>query len=122
MVQHITITEVKAACRKAYDEGRLLAQNAEIGARCLYIGSGDYCCAIGVALTDETRKLLLEDDDLNKMGISFGNAFPLRNCFTWSEEEMVVLEDIQNAHDSWLFGSPVAKGEFLELIDVGEPT
>ena len=59
-VQHITLAEVKAACRDAYKVGTLLAQQTDktldYGYR-VSLNDGSFCfCAIGVVLTPETHK------------------------------------------------------------------
>lgn len=98
MTQHITVEEVKAACRIAYAEKRLLAQNTVFQSSYGYLRDGRVC-AIGAALTDETMKLV-EQFGLHRTSISDGEE--LRKAFTWDDAEEEELMLIQISHDCWL--------------------
>ncbi len=97
-LQHITVKQVQEACRKAYDEKRLAAQDMENNL--YYYQHGDFGCAIGVALSPESAALIpdqaivLESSDHH-----YNSSF--ENAFSWLDEELTKLADIQKKHDFW---------------------
>ncbi len=108
MTQHITLEGVKAACRKAYEEDRLLAQSSgpgEYGYRMLDDDGKERCCAIGAALTLETLDSI-EEANCQTHTIKHPQGMiadhSLRNHFSWDREEDSDLRDIQQAHDNWM--------------------
>ncbi len=115
MIQHITLAEVKSACLKAYSEGTLLAQNVISDTRCYYF-DGRFGCAIGVALSDEVRQQLYEDQYINGQAIQQSGFERLQKFFTWNEQEVFKLSQIQGAHDNWLYGDVSSETIFVDLI------
>ena len=114
-LQHITLAEVKEACRKAYAENRLLAQNPsekEYG----YSIRGNVC-AIGAALTPETLSVI---DSLHGHWWTLNeskNQIQDNEVFSWAEEEHKPLVGIQKAHDTWL---GIAMGEETGSVSLAE--
>lgn len=94
MLQHITLDEVKSACREAYPEQRLAAQGPSTS-EYFYRADG-YGCAIGVALTDKTVELITEPGWTLAI-----DSKELSECFTWPHSELEQLSKIQSAHDMW---------------------
>ena len=114
--QHISVQEVKAACRKAYDAGNLIAQSANHVYA--YEGRGGIKCAIGCALTDATLGAI----DVHKLQrVTLGeDEHTKRLPFTFDPAEFDELCAIQSAHDVWLaneFQLPLYRKKFLMLID-----
>lgn len=67
-VQILTVEDVKAAARKAYDERRLLAQVVTADDPLpneMFATKDGHCCAIGAALSDETIALLRAGGNLS---------------------------------------------------------
>ncbi len=103
--QHITLEEVKANARKAYDEGNLLAQQE--GLDSYFYRRADVGCAIGVSLTKETGAAIQKNGEesstilnvLNLPGRSSEHS--IDNFITWNENEGEELADIQTMHDFW---------------------
>lgn len=130
--QTLTVKKIKAAARKAFEEGRLMAQWPRKAQRvCQYVGpDGVSGCAIGVALTKATRRAIIARD--KKVGGSLNN----QGTAALLASELVELDDdwagriemdqIQARHDEWAnysrgsgARSPVAlaaKKSFLEAI------
>lgn len=107
MTQLITVDEVKVACRKAYKENRLIAQDPKFSVYGYQLlGSDDVIrvCAIGAALNDEAIETICEKSlqwctISNPTGIS-GES--ITSAFHWNEDEKMDLMEIQLAHDEWL--------------------
>jgi hypothetical protein len=97
MPQHITLEEVKVACRKAYAAGTLLAQNKDQSRDCVY-RSGVYKCAIGVALNDATLdKITTKEHNRSKI-----NDYSIRKFIQIDDDELDQIVEIQLAHDNWM--------------------
>ena len=125
-MQTLTLEEVKAAARKAYDENRLLAQWALSDPALVdengFTGEygylvGQYCCGIGAALTAET----LSDLQSRSMNLdtSITSLVHDGRVTLGEPNQLPTFEYIQNAHDRWL-DSPTDTGKrdaFLRLID-----
>ncbi len=120
MVQHITLAGVKAACRKAYKKGTLLAQNETKDDKCVYF-NGEYACAIGVALEPEIQ-IAIHQSDSNEKGIDACADFRINGYFWWDADEHVAILSIQKAHDLWKIRryrkDLYYKEEFCSLIGV----
>ncbi len=108
MTQHITLAEVKAACRKAYKEERLLAQDPTIPDYAYKRVSADgieRCCAIGTVLNDESLNLImaagLHNCTINNPSHR-GNDASLKDVISWDVDEQKQLGTIQVFHDEWL--------------------
>lgn len=104
MTQHITLAEVKAACRKAYAEGRLIAQ--DVDGKFHGYRVGDRVCAIGAALTDETHQIIDEESLAAEIIIDpdyslYDDHHLINTAFSWDEEDQKALFEIQNLHDNW---------------------
>lgn len=92
--QHITLKEVKAACRKAYAERRLIAQHSDQYA---YRDLAGHVCAIGAALSDKTLDLIEEEGlQVTGLGDSNGNSLLPFRC---DPKELSALVELQGAHD-----------------------
>lgn len=93
----ITLDEVKAAARHAYEQGRLTAQNGGDCQYSQYINGKECVCAVGAAFTTEERR------DLRIYG---GNIRSISNLF-YSERVQIPgadldrIVEIQKAHDQW---------------------
>jgi hypothetical protein len=99
LTQHITLEEVKVACRKAYATGTLLAQNKDkIDILVCYYRILGYKCAIGVALNKATL------DDIVSKGHNGSNIdnFSLRELIHIDDNELDQIQKIQYAHDCWM--------------------
>lgn len=110
MIQYITLEEVKAACRLAYAEDRLLAQDAEgtyYGYQITDKKGKVRVCAIGAALTSKTQKFI-HDSIMESEVIPYAKDIQnpsIQDAFTWDEVDQDALHDIQNAHDKWMQAS-----------------
>ena len=101
-MQHITLSEVKAACLVAHKDGRLLAQ-APFGSYAysrVDEDGGTLVCAIGAVLNPETLEMI-EMEDLNCATLETDPNALHEIAFTWSSEEFESLRGIQKSHDSW---------------------
>lgn len=65
-MQTLSLLKVKAACRKAYRDHRLLAQHRDPLKKIQEYGSaiGEYRCAIGAALTARTLRMVNDQTEL----------------------------------------------------------
>ncbi len=120
-LQHITLAETKAACRKAHAEGRLLAQaewHSPYGYRI-----GTLVCAIGAVLDNETLDAMDNNPDIRH--ITLGTLpSKLSDYFTWDNEEYDDLSRLQTLHDKWLhhkgeewlLATEQGESEFLDFI------
>ena len=103
MTQHITLEEVKIACRTAYAEKRLLAQDPNSMAYGYRITGCDgvvRVCAIGAVLNDGTLNAI-DARGLHSRTISSSHSSD-DHAFCWNEEEKMDLMEIQRSHDHWL--------------------
>ncbi len=102
-MQTLKLAEVKAAALKAYNEGRLLAQNAKVTANAygyeIVCDGTSYVCAIGAALNREALDQI-EDGNFQQKSLRAVLA-QLPEFIACSAEEGRVLCQIQNAHDVW---------------------
>ncbi len=129
MVQTITAVEACTAARKAYNEGRLLAQcNAVEPGNIPYgyevdIKGSTFVCGIGACLS---RNSLDEIAGNDLQWSTIGTDLALFNyIFTCNESDFLVLSSLQGDHDSWLMsrieGRPddvvaIAEARFLDAI------
>ena len=123
MTQLITVNEVKAACRKAYVEKRLLAQDPDPSAYGYRILGDDgvvRVCAIGAVLNDGTLNAI---DARGQHSRTISNSYSYAGyAFSWDEAEALDLIVIQQAHDHWLRdvmggeGSIIAERNFMIMI------
>jgi hypothetical protein len=115
--QALTLEGVKAACREAYRNDELLAQDPKNEA-CRYVHEGRRC-AIGVALSDETLRIIAERGlmtspitELDTLGI----------VTVEDRSELHWIEHIQGLHDAWVTGWHVKsrgwEDEFKREIDL----
>ena len=115
-MQHITLEEVKASCRQAYSEGRLVFQNTgdEYG-----YSIGNSRCAIGSALTYDTLCYIeghcLQTYVIGKNSIAHD---ALRRAFTWDDEEEKELSQIQSLHDILCIpkDAPISEDSFERVV------
>jgi hypothetical protein len=122
-MQTLTIEEVKAAARAAYDAGTLTAQHPDpTMRRCVYDVGDGYRCAIGCALSASTIDALVAADMNDAVGV-----------IRLDDDGIIALdrrgdaENLQCAHDTWAtysaeFGedSPTTiecRNKFLRMID-----
>lgn len=96
MLQKITLAEVLAAGRKAYEEKRLQAQNGG-ESYCTYRDNKGCPCVVGAAMTVETLDSL-RDNGRNKMGIG---DLARREFVSIPEEDVAEITRLQAAHDQW---------------------
>lgn len=102
-MQTLKLAEVKAAALKAYNEGRLLAQNAKVtkgayGYEIVCNGIA-YVCAIGAALNRDALDRIEDEDFQRKSLRAVIDKLPDRIACT--HDDAAVLYQIQNAHDVW---------------------
>jgi hypothetical protein len=110
----ITLEQVKAACRKAYDEKRLLAQNTPIQ----YGYSRDgFVCAIGAALSPATLDMIEEDSNLENLQEAIVGMYEFNHSIAHVlPEEEGDLFTIQGVHDQWLSSQNNAIESFSEEV------
>ncbi len=102
--QHITVAQVQENARKAYDDGRLLAQQPDI-TRYFY-KEGDCGCAIGVSLTDDISYEIDRNGSnteiLRHVMDGRSDKFTVDNFLTWDNDiELSKMVEIQSRHDEW---------------------
>lgn len=125
MTQHITVEEVKAACRTAYKEKRLIAQDPDPVPYGYRISGSDgvvRVCAIGAVLNEGTLNVI-DTRGLHSRTIfsSYGSGKG-DHAFSWNHDEKEDLIAIQRSHDYWLRdgmgreGSSLAEKDFMEKI------
>lgn len=108
--QNITLEEVKAACRAAYNAHTLLAQydgaeRIDYGYRVFTNDGVERRCGIGVALSKDT----LDEIDASKLSSqTIISPFNLKyendlgDVIGWTADDQGELGRIQVAHDNWL--------------------
>jgi hypothetical protein len=106
--QELTLEGVREAARRAYDEGRLTAQHPDPGQRMCFYRIGTYGCAVGVALTDETIKLVRE---WNLNGTNFLDLLGRGVLEVALPEDLSSIREIQVRHDAWCEASRDADPE-----------
>jgi hypothetical protein len=95
----LTLENVKAACRAAYEAGTLIAQHPHLEYGYERTDNGEDChCAIGCALDRETLDYINE----NNWHESILLALSLYGVVEVDENEFPALSAIQQEHDNWL--------------------
>jgi hypothetical protein len=95
----LTLENVKAACRAAYEAGTLIAQHPHLEYGYERTDNGEDChCAIGCALDRETLDYINE----NNWHESFLCALSRCGVVEVDEKELPALSAIQKGHDDWL--------------------
>lgn len=117
-----TIESLKATMRKAYDEGRLMAQEPGLHEDTeYYYKKGKYGCAVGVCLTSKQASNI---GSILTLSTVQGERY-FRKIFT-DAEVFDFARDAQVAHDDWVYsimwcsdGETISlkKNTFLSLID-----
>lgn len=115
-MQTLRLAEVKAAALKAYNEGRLLAQNAKVtegayGYEIVCNGT-PYVCAIGAALNREALDQIEGEAFQQKSLRAVVDKLP--DYIACTHDEGAVLSQIQNAHDVW---STMAESRTINVAD-----
>lgn len=102
----LTLAAVKEAARKAYDEGRLTAQNPDRPnpKPCVYDGGkatdGRPCnCAVGAALPPNVLAVIVARE-LNNCGITVSD-FKGIISFPDGSDEVIEICSLQMRHDTW---------------------
>lgn len=127
---HLTAAAVKRAACRAYEEGRLQAQNPNPSVlSCQYRLFDGQVCGIGAAMPDEFLSFLSYENVLNEdEELISGNASTIRNLIERgyvTTDDRTALEAIQDLHDTWCFNVRLKRGEeriaeskekFLHLI------
>jgi hypothetical protein len=135
-IQKLTLAKVQKACRKAYLEGRLVAQNvrhtpaAVAGSSvCVYkhvglsqINDKHIGCAIGVALTETTLAKVLRRGC--NAGKSLGDLAALK-LVDIADGDFNAIVSIQGLHDAWATSwgtsSPrMHEQDFRNAVDITE--
>lgn len=114
-LQTITLRDVVVAGRKAYEEGRLTAQN---GGECMYrqeINGKECRCVVGAAMTDETLDQL--EASSNMSGKVSRDMTRLSGRFTIPDSDLFAIQDLQNEHDFWCFDVAGAEEIFLRALE-----
>jgi hypothetical protein len=123
-MQFISNQQLMANARRAYDEGRLTAQQTPEHAQCVYslrINDRDCYCVLGASLPPETLQKLIERE---------ANAEPIKRLLYHRRSSILGVEfesedfaeDLQHAHDEWCGAVQEdrppehAERQFLELI------
>jgi len=113
--QHITLAEVKIAAKKAYQEGKLLAQSHLD----LYgYEIQGFVCAIGAGLTPETLEQIFEKDiQSDTIAERPDLSGPIEELIIFDEKDRLGLHTLQRAHDRW-FGTVVLSEGDSDQADV----
>jgi len=116
--QHLTLSQVKKANRKALRASRLTAQNPDRRDRVCVYTHGERGCSIGVALSPSTLREII------RRNFNYACSYTtlvLNGIITSPPHEVVVIGLIQTYHDSW--AGAASQGErdharlnFLNLI------
>lgn len=129
--QVLTLKNVKAKARKAYEERRLTAQAKKRDDRVCRYRIGNFCCAVGAALSLKTLSAL-ERSSLSSASTMRANEMSVdyiieREFVAADPAEKKAIEEIQKAHDAWAkatrhYGlrdalSREARNHFLALIE-----
>ncbi len=129
MIQTITATEACTAARKAYSEGRLLAQCVKVAPNGIEYGyevdivGTKFVCAIGACLNQHSLDAIEESDDQLTTIESGWRGF--KYIFDFVQGDYSILCDLQRMHDQWLMvrrqgQSPdrvaSAEAKFLSII------
>lgn len=117
-MQTLTLDDVKAAGRAAYEAKTLTAQS--IFPECVYEDKRTGCrCVVGSAMTDETLDAIRKAHVTRSRVVNLVSAeiiqFP-------DQEQRQAIDDLQEAHDSWCcarrggVNAEAAEGEFTYLL------
>ncbi len=118
MIQNITAVEACTAARKAYDEGRLLAQCVKVAANSISYGyevnivGTKFVCAIGACLNQNSLDAIEESDGQLTTIESDRGGF--KDIFDFVQGDYSILCDLQRTHDHWLMGR--RKGRTAERV------
>lgn len=121
-IQTLTLEDVKAAARKAYDEKRLLAQHYDSVADTpneMFATSDGHCCAVGAALSDATIAMLRASGNLSGTISGMVGRGQIRvSPPGWKTQDAIT--EIMIAHDR-MISEPhkrrTLEASFLKLID-----
>ncbi len=117
MVQIITAVEVCTAARKAYNEGRLLAQCTVIEAEHIEYGyqvdieGTKFVCAIGACLTQPSLDAI-EGANLGRSTIE-DNLVLFNYIFDLASDDYPVINELQRSHDFWLMSRIEGRDEII---------
>lgn len=112
-MQTLTLDDVKAAGRAAYEAKTLTAQS--IFPECVYEDKRTGCrCVVGSAMTDETL------DAIRKMHVTRSRVVNLVSAEIIQfpdQEQRQAIGALQEAHDAWcLDGGEEEEAEFVRLL------
>jgi hypothetical protein len=94
----LTLENVKAACRAAYEAGTLIAQHPHLEYGYERTDNGEDChCAIGCALDRPTLDKIHEKN----WHVLLIDSLVYHGMVEVNEDELLALIAIQNAHDAW---------------------
>ncbi len=117
MVQTITAVEACTAARKAYTEGRLLAQctvveveRIEYGYQVDIVGT-KFVCGIGACLTQHSLDAIAGE----KLGLTTieNDLAWFNNIFNYASGDYPVINELQRSHDSWLMSRIEGRNEIV---------
>lgn len=119
-MQTITFDEAKAAARKYFEAGKLTAQHPDPAMRMCVYSTGEYRCAIGAGLTDETI------GELRTFGLNRGASVDaIRKHITYADDQEDGLRQLQELHDAWADSSrnynkhaATAQHRFMDFIGI----
>ena len=120
-MQTITYADAVAACRKAMDDGTLLALayergtaiRSEFAPSCVYDDGKGHKCAIGVALSPESLADIEGHDALADRVLALVRS----GLLAIPSEDTFKLDRLQQAHDEWVRQEgEEAKATFCDLI------
>lgn len=110
----LTYNEVRAAAKKAFDEGRLQAQN-EVSPVPRYLTNEGTVCAIGAALPKEIANRF----DAGEFGGTYGIGGLIEEGIVSvsDDTEKLRLGYLQNLHDNWLrYGDRQREAKFKGIV------
>lgn len=118
-MQTLTLDDVKAAGRAAYEAKTLTAQSIEPA--CVYEDKRTGCrCVVGSALTDETHATIHKAYAGSSKVTSLVREEKILGMA--SKEDEIAIAGLQEAHDSWCralqigVNAEAAEGEFTYLL------
>ncbi len=117
MTQIITAVEACTAARKAYDDGRLLAQCTVVEAERIEYGyqvdieGAKFVCAIGACLNEHSLDAIAGD----RLGLSTieDNMSVFNHIFYCSSDDYPVINKLQISHDFWLMSRIEGRDEIV---------
>ena len=129
MIQTITAAEACTAARKAYDEGRLLAQCVKVAPNSIEYGyevdikGTMFVCGIGACLNEHSLDAIEDtDSQLTTLETDRGG---FKYIFDYAQGDYSILCELQRTHDNWLMVRrerrgrervATAKAKFLDVI------